>query len=199
MMHLSGQNKLPSLRGKHPPFRPSWRTGQGMLSLFVLVGLLKGGVDYLYTQTFHQYTNIYCSPEQARVLMESTQPIPMELSTLLYAVVIQSLGIAVSLVIGIRAKAFGRFVDALPIAGSGTYISENLYFVFLNVFGALNGCYGWYTGNPLNPDDRFGYGWTNRSGMVGYFLDTMMLYGGIYLVCKSAMRIRAYLKEKRAH
>jgi hypothetical protein len=62
------------------------------------------------------------------------------------------------------------------------FCAENCFYIYVNVFGNLNGCYGWYTGNPLNPDGVWGYGWTNPMGMVGYFVHVMRFYILVYLV-----------------
>ena len=62
------------------------------------------------------------------------------------------------------------------VSGLAVFLCENTFYIWVNIFGNLNGCYDWYSGNPLNPDGFFGYSWTNPLGMMGFFIYVMFHY-----------------------
>jgi hypothetical protein len=66
--------------------------------------------------------------------------------------------------------------------GLGVVFAENFFYIWVSLFGNLNGCYNWYSGNPLNPDGNWGYSWTNPLGMQGYFERIISWYSVVALV-----------------
>jgi hypothetical protein len=165
------------------------------LKLIPLVALARSSLDYAITQTA-----FLCSPlalERTGLWGRITRWGYHIVSTYPYVgkgyfVFLQLFGFFAAAVHGLRKRSFKDFVDALPFAGLGTFLAENIYYLWVNLFGNLNGCYNWYTGNPLNPDGHYGYSWTNPANMPTYFLQTMALYLGAWLVLKGGI----YLYER---
>jgi len=170
------------------------------LALFPLVALTRSSLDYAITQTA-----FLCTPsalQRSGVWGEITRIGHHIISTYPYVgesyfIFLQLFGFAVAAVYGLYKKSFKDLVDALPFVGLGTFLSENMYYLFVNFIGNLNGCYDWYTGNPLNPDGNYGYSWTNPANMPTYFLQTMALYLGAWLAIRGAMYFFKFLKDKR--
>ncbi|MEM5792887.1 MAG: hypothetical protein QXY45_00820 [Candidatus Aenigmatarchaeota archaeon] len=154
------------------------------ISLVPIAMVGRSLLDYLVTQGF-----FICDPslieQRGRIIGQLTkmgyqfiQTHPKE--THLYFIFLQAFGFLVSGAYGILKKDFREAMNSIPLTGLGTFLAENFYFVWVSLLGDLNRCYGWYTGNPLNPDGNFGYSWTNPANMLQYFLQTMGLYLGVW-------------------
>ena len=78
------------------------------------------------------------------------------------------------------------------LSGLAVFLCENFFYVWVSVIGDLNGAYVWYTGNPLNPDGVFGYGWTNSYDMLGFFGVVMINYLIVGLIIEVAFNRRRY-------
>lgn len=80
------------------------------------------------------------------------------------------------------------------LGGIGVFLAENFFYVWVSLLGNLNGCYDWYSGNPLNPDGVFGYGWTNPMNMIQFFGHVMYYFVVaviiIFVIGKGIQRLR---------
>jgi hypothetical protein len=165
------------------------------LKLILGVALGRSLLDYVITQTF-----FLCDPsalQRPGFLGDITRLGSGIVSNYPgvgkgYFAFLQAFGFFAAAAYGLYKNRVKDGVDAIPFAGIGTFLAENLYYVWVSLFGDLNGCYGWYTGNPLNPDGHFGYSWTNPMNMKTYFLGTMALYIFSWL----GLRLGMYLYRK---
>jgi hypothetical protein len=154
--------------------------GQGRLTLRRGLTLLCVALAFAALRSFIDYVGLMFFPDQVEDHME------------LFLGLLFSSGFMAAALYGIAKRSWSSFVFSIPLFGLGNYLAENTFFVWLSLLGDRTGMYGWYTGNPLNPDGRFGYGGTCVTAfigpldMAGYALLNAACYGvpflALYLV-----------------
>ncbi len=128
--------------------------------------------SFALAKSFVDYIGVHYFLEELTPIMDS------------YTKFMFAAGLPVAAIYGYIKKDINEGIKSIPIFGLANYLAENFFYLWINLLGDKNGLYGWYTGNPLNPDGNFGYSWTNPAGMVGYALNIALLYGSTFLISK---------------
>lgn len=129
-----------------------------VVAVLFVFGFLRGGADYFFCMKYMPQNPFYNS-------------VSFPLFTTMWDIWIPFLMYG-----GLIIPIFLGRVELTFLGGVGNFLAENMFYMWVNLFGNGNGCYDWHTGNPLNPDGMWGYGWTNPMNMVEFFKHSMSQY-----------------------
>jgi len=107
-------------------------------------------------------------------------PFDMGPYTLVYQFLLSISGYLASLTYFLATRKTMEAISLLPVFAVGKFLTEHMFFVWVDLFGDFKEDYPWYTHNPLNPDGQWGYGWTVL-GVKGTILNFALIVVAYYL------------------
>jgi hypothetical protein len=79
---------------------------------------------------------------------------------LIYQVFLTTMGYWATLIYFLVTRNLKRTLSVFVFFALGKFLTEHVFYIWVNLLGDPRMFYTWYTHNPLNPDGKWGYNWT---------------------------------------
>jgi hypothetical protein len=107
-------------------------------------------------------------------------PFDMGAYVLIYQFLLSISGYLASLTHFLVTRRGVEAISLLPVFAVGKFLTEHMFFVWVDLLGDFKKAYPWYTHNPLNPDGQWSYGW-EILGVKGTILNFALIVVAYYL------------------
>ena len=103
-------------------------------------------------------------------------------NALFYQVFLTTMGYWATLVYFLVTRDLKRTLSIFVFFAVGKFLTEHVFFIWVDLLGDPRMFYTWYTHNPLNPDGKWGYNWTiSGLGLPGNIPTFALLIVAYYL------------------
>jgi hypothetical protein len=165
-----------------------------------------GGVDHEETPMLNLRALMLlvvfaCSASLIDYIVVMFCPFDMGPYVLIYQFLLSISGYLASLTYLLVTRRPMEAISLLPVFAVGKFLSEHMFFVWVDLFGDVRGIYSWYTHNPLNPDGQWGYGWMIlgvQGTIVNFVLIIVAYYLPAYLVSRWIVLKYQHTRGKQA-
>lgn len=143
-----------------------------------------------------------CSASLVDYAIVMFYPFDMGPYVLVYQFLLSISGYLASLAYFLVTRKSVEAISLLPVFAVGKFLTEHMFFVWVDLFGDFKGDYPWYTHNPLNPDEQWGYGWTVlgvKGTIFNFALIVVAYYLPGYLIARWLMLKHQYTRKVRKY
>jgi hypothetical protein len=120
-------------------------------------------------------------------------------ASLIYQIFLSMTGFWAALIYLLVTKNPRKALSLIPVFAVGKFLTEHVFFIWVDLLGDPRNFYTWYTHNPLNPDGKWGYNWTvlgMEGNVLTLALSIIAYYVPGYFICRWLVN-RYYSRNKK--